>query len=213
MADTGIGIDAENLGALCDEFYQVGVAPNAAREGYGLGLSIVKRLVSLLGLELTIRSEPGRGSVFGLELPQARGPVLPIPTPMGVKEPAASPQRAYRILLVEDDQGVRDATRLLLKVEGYTVLVAASREEALALVAAQGAVDLVVTDFHLAHDVSGLDVIHDLRQRDASPFQAIVVTGDTSAAIRELPADLQLRLLSKPVHADELLTLIRDLLP
>ena len=118
------------------------------------------------------------------------------------------------VVLIVDD--VPDNLAMLhdaLEESGYTVLVAASREEALALVAAQGAVDLVVTDFHLAHDVSGLDVIHDLRQRDASPFQAIVVTGDTSAAIRELPADLQLRLLSKPVHADELLALIRDLLP
>ena len=213
VADTGIGIDAEHLGALCDEFYQVGVPANATREGYGLGLSIVKRLVSLLGLELTIRSEPGRGSVFGLELPQARGAVLPAVPTLGVKEPALTPQRNYRILLVEDDQGVRDATRLLLKVEGYKVLVAASRDEALALVDQHGAVDLLITDFHLAPDVSGLDVIQALRQRDPSPFQVIIVTGDTSAAMRELPQDTHLRLLPKPVHADELLALIKELLP
>ena len=213
VADTGIGIDKENLGALCDEFYQVGVPANATREGYGLGLSIVKRLVSLLGLELTIRSEPGRGSVFGLELPPARAAPLPITGPASVKEPAVSPSRHYRILLVEDDQGVRDATRLLLKVEGYKVLVAASRQEALALVAEQGMVDLVITDFHLAHDVSGLDVIQELRQRHAAPFHVIIVTGDTSAAMRELPQELHLRLLPKPVHAEELLDLIHELLP
>ena len=213
VADTGIGIDPQHLGALCDEFYQVGVPANATREGYGLGLSIVKRLVSLLGIELTVRSEPGRGSVFGLELPQARGAVLPVAQTTCLKDPVLTPPRDYRILLVEDDQGVRDATRLLLKVEGYRVLVAASREEALALVAQHGAVDLVITDFHLAQGVSGLDVIQALRQRDPAPFQVIIVTGDTSAAMRELPQDMHLRLLPKPVHADELLALIGELLP
>jgi PAS domain S-box-containing protein len=215
VADTGIGIAAEHLDAICDEFYQVGVAANASREGYGLGLSIVKRLVTLLGLEFTIRSEPGLGSVFGIGLPLARQSALPAAPVANVAAPVptAPPRRRHRILLVEDDAGVRDATRLLLKVEGYDVVATASPDAALAQIGADPRLDLLVTDFHLGSAGSGLDVLHALRDRLGTAFNTIIVTGDTSTAMRELPHDERLRLLSKPVHADALLALVRELLP
>ncbi len=71
VLDTGIGIPADKLPYIFDEFYQVGVASNHARDGYGLGLSIVSRLVKLLGLKLDVLSVPGQGSIFSLELPQS----------------------------------------------------------------------------------------------------------------------------------------------
>ena len=73
VLDTGIGIPADQLPYICDEFYQIGVPTNSAREGYGLGLSIVQRLVKLLALKLDIRSEVGSGSAFSLTLPAGRG--------------------------------------------------------------------------------------------------------------------------------------------
>src|SRR6185437_11134582 len=69
VADSGVGIPADHLPYIYDEFYQVGVASNTSREGYGLGLSIVHRLVRLLGLKLDVQSEVGRGSTFALEMP------------------------------------------------------------------------------------------------------------------------------------------------
>ena len=215
VADSGIGIAPEHLGALCDEFYQVGVAANATREGYGLGLSIVKRLVTLLGLEFTIRSEPGQGSVFGIGLPLSRQAVLPRApaAPAPAPAPVVAAARRQRVLLVEDDAGVRDATRLLLKVEGYDVIATASCDAALAQVTADPRLDLLVTDFHLGNGSSGLDVVQALREKLGTPFNTIIVTGDTSTAMRELPHDEHLRLLSKPVHADALLALVRALLP
>jgi signal transduction histidine kinase len=69
--DTGIGMASEELTRIYDEFYQIGVAANTSRDGYGLGLAIVSRIVKLLDLQLDVRSELGRGSVFSLELPAA----------------------------------------------------------------------------------------------------------------------------------------------
>src|SRR6185437_16648445 len=69
VTDTGIGIPADHLPYIYDEFYQVGVASNTSREGYGLGLSIVHRLVRLLDLKLEVHSEVGSGSTFTLEMP------------------------------------------------------------------------------------------------------------------------------------------------
>ena len=69
VLDTGVGIPADQLPYIYDEFYQVGVPTNASRDGYGLGLSIVQRLVKLLTLKLEVRSEVGKGSAFSLALP------------------------------------------------------------------------------------------------------------------------------------------------
>ena len=69
--DTGIGIPADQIPYIFDEFYQVGVSTHSSREGYGLGLSIVQRIAVLLDLNLTVRSEPGQGSIFSFPCLQA----------------------------------------------------------------------------------------------------------------------------------------------
>jgi signal transduction histidine kinase len=72
VLDTGVGIPPDQLAYIYDEFYQVGVPANSSRDGYGLGLSIVQRLVKLLTLKLDVSSEVGKGSVFSLALPASR---------------------------------------------------------------------------------------------------------------------------------------------
>jgi two-component system, sensor histidine kinase len=73
VLDTGVGIPADQLPYIYDEFYQVGVPTNVSRDGYGLGLSIVQHLVKLLTPKLDVRSEVGRGSAFSLLLPASSG--------------------------------------------------------------------------------------------------------------------------------------------
>jgi len=133
-----------------EEFYQIDVPSNSTREGYGLGLSIVGRLTKLLGLELQVRSELGKGSVFSIRLRQsARTPAL---EPASVAAGSAHQEQARAldasILLVEDDSDVRNATRMLLKTEGYEVMTAASLAETLQRLRESRNTDL--TDFHLA---------------------------------------------------------------
>jgi two-component system, sensor histidine kinase len=213
VADTGVGIAADQLPYIYDEFYQVGVASNTAREGYGLGLSIVRRLVTLLGLRLDVHSEVGRGSVFAIEIPQALRAAAPSERAPGrgaaaTHGPAGSP----RILLVDDDAGVRNATSMLLKVEGYRVLAAASLEEAARGARENPDIELLITDYHLAQGETGIDVMAAVRTVVGGGLKAILVTGDTSSMIHELEADERTRLASKPVNAEELLGLIEALL-
>jgi two-component system, sensor histidine kinase len=211
VLDTGIGIPTAQIQYIYDEFYQVGVPTNSTRDGYGLGLSIVQRIVKLLNLKLEVRSEVGKGSVFSLSVPasSARMPssrVTPAPTHV-----SRQPIGAARVLLVEDDRSVRDATRLLLSVEGYEVMGVATLGEALEH-AARNAIDLLVTDYHLAHGETGTAVISALRESLGTHLKAVLMTGDTSTAVKELPRDPFMRITSKPVQADELLTLMRALL-
>jgi len=113
---------------------------------------------------------------------------------------------------VEDDASVRDATRMLLKSDGYQVTAVASLAEALAHAARDPCLDLLVTDYHLRDAETGMQVIAALRQALKFPLKAILITGDTSAAVHELRVDSHLRLASKPIKAEELLGILRALL-
>jgi signal transduction histidine kinase/CheY-like chemotaxis protein len=212
VGDTGIGIAADHLPLIYDEFYQVGVQANSTREGYGLGLSIVQRLVNLLHLELQVHSVVGQGSVFALLLPatQSRPQIV---HKMTETQTSNSEQAARsRILLVEDDMAVRDATRLLLKIEGYQVVAVASLAEALQRARESDGIDLLLTDYHLAQGETGIQVIAAIRDTLKTPVKSVLMTGDTSSAIKDLPRDPNFRVASKPIRAEELLTLLRGLL-
>ena len=213
VIDTGVGIPAAQLAYIYDEFYQVGVAQNSSRDGYGLGLSIVQRLVRLLDARIEAVSEVGKGSVFSLLLPLAAAAVGET-EPDAARAPAtaaAAGAGGARILLVEDDASVRDATSMLLRVEGYRVTAVGSLPDALRAVAKE-APELLVTDYHLADGELGTDVIAALRERRLPGLKSILLTGDTSAEIQDMHADPNLRILSKPVDVEELLRLLQALL-
>jgi len=212
VLDTGIGIPADQIPYIFDEFYQVGIPPQSSRHGYGLGLSIVQRIAKLLNAPLDVRSEPGRGSAFAVTLPAGAGPA-----PLSARNSEAPRSREIKIrkahvLLVEDDPGVRRATRLLLSIEGYKVTATASLEEAVQAARADEGIELLITDYHLQSGDTGLDVISSLREVLGSSFKALLITGDTSSSIRKLTQDSDLRMISKPVDADEMLSLIETLL-
>ncbi len=212
VLDTGIGIPTDQIDSIYEEFHQVGVPANASRDGYGLGLAIVKRIVELLALRLEVRSQVGVGSAFSLFLPSALEQLAAPSSPPRLpprRTPVAAGTIKRRVLLVEDDPGVRDATRMLLKVEGYQVTAVASLEEA--LVAARDGTDLLVTDYHLRDGETGTQVISGLRAALGTALKSVLVTGDTSTVIREIPFDPDMRIASKPIRAEELLTLLREL--
>jgi CheY-like chemotaxis protein len=112
---------------------------------------------------------------------------------------------------VEDDAPVRDATRLLLKTENYEVIAVSSLAEALSAVDGSNFLDVVITDYHLGDGQTGMQVIRGLRERLGASLKVVLVTGDTSSAMHELPRDPLMRVASKPMQADALLDLLREL--
>jgi len=213
VLDTGIGIPADQLPYIYDEFYQVGVAPNATRDGYGLGLSIVSRLVKLLDLKLDVHSEPGKGSSFLLQLPASIAPGAHMESARQAESAAAAGRKVGRqVLLVEDDRAVRKAMLMLLAAEGYDVAAAASMSEALQIVAESDPFELLITDFHLGGGATGVDLLTELRARYGGELNAIVVSGDTSFVVKSLQPDAHLRIANKPLRAAQLLTLMSELL-
>jgi two-component system, sensor histidine kinase len=212
VLDTGIGIPVAQMQYIYDEFYQIGVPTNSTRDGYGLGLSIVQRIVKLLNLKLEVRSEVGKGSVFSLAVPASSARRARSGAARPTTQPRQQPAGTPHVLLVEDDRSVRDATRMLLTVEGYQVTGVATLGEALAYATRKNPIDLLVTDYHLANGETGTAVITALRELLGTHLKAVLITGDTSTAVKDLPRDPFMRIASKPVQADELLTLMRGLL-
>jgi PAS domain S-box-containing protein len=211
VIDTGIGIPPDQLPYICDEFYQVGVPTNSTRDGYGLGLSIVQRLVALLDVEFDVQSEVGKGSAFSLVLPASFAQVAQPEPRVSAQRKSQFPPAKQHILLVEDDRGVRDATRLLLKVEGYRVTAVATLAEALQTAQVDPAIDLLLTDYHLGSGETGTQVITALREVLNRSVSAVLMTGDTSSAMREISLDSNIRIASKPIKAEELLGLLKAL--
>ena len=120
-------------------------------------------------------------------------------------------QRAEDLLLVEDDGLVRRATRLLLTVEGYAVLTASSLDEALDQARGHRELRLVVTDYHLRDGETGLDVLQALQGLLGQELRAVLMSGDTSPLLESMPRKPTLRVARKPVAADALLGMLREL--
>jgi two-component system, sensor histidine kinase len=212
VLDTGIGIPPDQIPYIFDEFFQVAVPARSSHDGYGLGLSIVQRLTKLLSLKLDVRSEVGKGSMFSLSLPAGTKSRGERESSSGSAESGLDQPGQARILLVEDNPSVRRATCSLLELEGYDVTPVATLREAVEHVQTGNGVDLLITDYHLSDAETGTQVIATLRQMLGNSLRALLTTGDTSAAVKHLPRDPYLRITSKPINAEELLSLLRALL-
>lgn len=168
--DSGIGISADQTAEIFEEFKQLG--DQARNQGSGLGLAIVDKTAALLGLEFSVRSWPGRGSVFAIELPLGQPQAVSMPTTQ------VAVQRSLRIALVEDNHLVRQALVLALENSGHQVIAAASGGALLAELG-QLPLDAVVSDYRLAHGETGFDVINAVRAAIGADLPALLITGDT----------------------------------
>jgi PAS domain S-box-containing protein len=203
VVDTGLGISSDEIGNIFEEFHQTSVGASRP-DGLGLGLSIVRRTAELLGCSLEVNSKPGEGSVFTVVVPKGERSTVPITTVASVADHKLA---TGLVLIVDDEPAVLDATSMLLKIEGFDVLTAACESEALENVSKQTP-DLLITDYHLRDDRTGVEIIQSIRNQASTCVPVILVSGDTSDAI--VLNDLEdISFLTKPVNADELLAEIR----
>ena len=206
--DTGIGIPEEQLQAIFEEFHQIDNPARERSKGLGLGLAIVERLAGLLGHAVDVRSRPGRGSVFAVEVPLGQNAPHWQPRHLWHEAGERAPQSGA-ILVIEDDPSVREMLTLLLDGEGHRTTPVEDGGKALALVA-QGAVrpDLVVADYNLPAGLNGLQAIARLRDTLGYKVPAIILTGDISTeTLREIAQGGHLHL-NKPVKGKDLIDLI-----
>ncbi|MBK3736731.1 PAS domain S-box protein [Azospirillum brasilense] len=209
--DTGIGIPENQLDRIFQDFYQIGNAARDRREGLGMGLSIARRLIHMLGGTIEVTSAPGKGSCFAVALPQAA--VLDQRHCGDSADDDASGSGEAdgdaSVLLVEDDAVIRMALALMLEGWGYRVTEAGSVAEALELVDGTLAPDLVLTDYRLPDGDTGLMLMDTLRRRFGPDLPGVLLTGDTSSDRLREAAGAQCALLHKPIQPDDLRRTVR----
>jgi PAS domain S-box-containing protein len=208
VTDTGLGIPADELGCIFDEFHQVN-SGSSRPEGLGLGLSIVKRTAELLGCSVNVESSPGKGSSFFVDVPAGTTSGVEA---MAIERPQVLAATGGRILVVDDEPAIVDATTMVLEMEGFDVLSAASVHEVkMCMRDMTNPPDILITDFHLRNGETGLVVISAVRERFESNIPAVVLSGDTSNRI--VLAELEeTTFLTKPVDVDALLTKVHQLI-
>jgi PAS domain S-box-containing protein len=208
VEDTGIGISKDQQQAIFTEFHQI-KSPGGSKEGFGLGLAIVRRLTDLLGHEIDVESDIGKGSLFTVSLPVVE-PKSKHADDADDTHAVAEGSASGLIMLIEDDVHVANAWGLLLEAEGYSVATAASATEARALVNhLHEAPSLIVSDFHLLDGSTGVEAVKDIRNHYGLNIPAFIVSGDTSKVVKDARPVDNSTLMSKPVNTGRLLAAAR----
>jgi len=211
VLDNGPGIAPELQGRIFDEFVQIANPERDRSKGLGLGLSIVKRMVPLIGGELVFRSEPRKGTMFRVIVPKA----YPTDVSAHAADAAEGPMllAGKSVLVIDDELDVRLAMNALLASWGYRVVLAGSGTEALEHIASGYVnLDLLLCDFRLRDGENGIETIATIRRALASEVPAILITGDTAPERIAEAQGSDLMLLHKPVPNARLRTAVGNVI-
>lgn len=203
--DTGVGIAAEHLPRIFEEFYQVDNPQRDRSQGLGLGLAIVDRIVRLLGYRIEVRSRPGRGTVFSLYIPELAQPVAGVAPSQSMEVG----QLRGLVAVVDDDALILDALPALLERWGLSVITAADVEGLIRRLPRSP--DLLITDYRLAGSETGFTVVDRLAAVYGPP-PVVIITGDTGQETLAAIAARGYPLLHKPVKPARLRAVVQRLL-
>jgi Na+/proline symporter/signal transduction histidine kinase len=193
--DTGIGIVQARQKQVFREFQRLDEGALIAR-GLGLGLSIVERIARVLDHKLTLRSTPGKGSSFAIDLPlmATRAVVAELVPPLA--PPSAI--TGLKVLCIDNEAAILDGMRLLLEGWGCRVATAPDKRSAVRIIESGFEPHAIVADYHLDKG-DGLAAITAARKAMQAETPAILMTADRSAEVRDLAAAINAAVFNKPV--------------
>ena len=227
VKDTGIGIESKNFDRVFEEFQQVDSSSTRKYKGTGLGLPIARRLARMLGGDLTVESELGKGSTFTLTVPSklpTRFTEMQVPMPVPVPQvahpepprpqpviPASIPQplrtgQQVQILSIDDDPDVIEILRKYLVPEGYSLIGALSGDEGLEI-ASKVKPDLITLDIMMPKK-DGWQVLRELKANPDTKDIPVII----HSIIDNRPLALSLGavdVMMKPTDPKRLLTLVK----
>lgn len=206
IKDTGPGIPKEQYQSIFMEYHQLPSQHVQSNYGQGLGLSIVKRLVDLLELDISLKSVVGQGTEFRLRVP------LGDSSHDNEKDATVFDSKgleSYKLLVVEDNVAVLDAMEKMLTGLNCDTYPAHNIPEALEIINELDELpNLLIVDYQLENGATGDLAIEQIRTAAKKQIPAIIVTGNNSSALVRKATESAYRVLSKPVNADALLRTI-----
>lgn len=200
IIDTGIGIPAEKIAALFQDFTQADVSTTRRYGGTGLGLAISRRIVELMSGEIGVESTPGVGSTFWFSVPMEVGGQVPAVTTASEAD-ASEDAQMLRVLVAEDNPSNQLLISILLEKMNCSCAIANNGKEALDAIKANGQFDLVLMDMQMPV-MDGIDATIAIRALPglAGKLPIIALTADAMNGVREkvLAAGMN-DYLSKPI--------------
>ena len=210
--DSGMGIAEHRLEEIFQEFKRGDVQRPDQDRGLGLGLAIVEKIAGILGHPIHVRSWPGRGSMFSVEVPLSATAPKPQPA-LQMSEPMLERLRGARIWVLDNDATICAGMRTLLEGWGCRVVTALSEEDLARQVDNFHAeADLLIADYHLDNDRNGVDAVARINARRASPVPAMMITANYSNELKQQIRELGHTLMHKPVRPMKLKTAMSHLL-
>lgn len=209
--DTGPGIAAAERARIFEEFQRGTASEYAGGTGFGLGLSIVKRMCEALGHTINLASRVGRGSKFSVTVPYAGTAAAAVRSPEATA-PVVVSMLSRHILVIDNDLAVLEAMQTLLTRWGAEVRLARDLDD-IADIAADASfkADIVLADYHLDDGVIGVEAVARFRELTASKLPAILITADRTPDTLNAARAANCEVLHKPVRPAELRALIYHL--
>jgi len=207
VADTGIGMSPEQIANLFRPFSQADASSTRKYGGTGLGLAITRRFCQMMGGDVTLQSEPGKGSVFTIRLPAALpGPAVPVAAPPARAHTAEQATGRPRVLVIDDDPEVREWMVEAIGSMGFVVLTASSGPQGLAI-AREARPAAIILDV-LMPGMDGWAVLSELKSDSSLAMIPVVMA--TICQEEEMGFSLGAAdYLTKPVERERLLAVLR----
>ncbi len=211
--DTGVGIAADKLGEIFQEFKRGESQRCHQDRGLGLGLAIVDKIARMLGHRVRVGSLPGKGSCFAIEVPLARHAPRSRAEPLASADDLRERLRGSRVWVLDNDAAICAGMRTLLEAWGCRVVTALSEEDLARQVDNYHAeADLLIVDYHLDDQRNGVDAVAAINARRGSPLPALMITANYSNELKQQVRELGHTLMHKPVRPMKLKTALCHLL-
>ncbi|WP_296059067.1 hybrid sensor histidine kinase/response regulator [uncultured Amphritea sp.] len=211
--DTGVGIPEDKLGEVFEEFRRINNPKHSQVNGLGLGLAITERIARMLHHPINVRSWPGKGSVFSVQVP------------LGDKNKAVKPRpekrgwirskglEGIKVLVIDNEPKILEGMSALLQGWSCSVLTAVSTAEAKTKIIEQEFVpDIILADYHLDETRTGVMALKELGELWHHPVPAVVITADRTDEVKEEIAATNAEILHKPIKPAALRAIISKLI-
>ena len=214
--DTGIGIAADKLDEIFQEFNRVSGSNSAQDKGLGLGLAIVDKMSGILGHRIDVQSVPGQGSCFSVLVPYGERQPERVSAARAMlsahwQQLADQQLQRRRILVLDNDHSICEAMQLLLDGWGCEVMTALGYDEVAAQRSDLDDLDLVIADYHLDDNRTGIEAVARMHDELAINAPVLMITANYSNDLKQQVRALGYRLMNKPVKPAKLKALIQHL--
>jgi CheY-like chemotaxis protein len=210
VVDSGLGLDDNEQVIIFNEFKRLHKTPDSGEKGLGLGLSIVDRIVTQLGITLSIRSKPGKGSSFMFSVPLAEPQSVTVNNEIAQKNMQTNHQFEKTVICLDNETQILMGMRALLTGWGLQVYCAEESTKVIEYLQNDIVPDVLLVDFQL-NDELGTEVVKQLQQQFDIDCPVVIITANHTEELKQEVEKAGYQLMLKPLKPIKLRQLFNKL--